>query len=704
MTALHPAATPPDDPRRVLWAWCLLLPLPAMAWAMSSHGMFADFRENYLWTFLGWFLGLALATVGAWLATGRRWNRSLFPTVAALFPLAAFAYYAGSALAFSAITMALGAVAIGISPDASRDGVASPPTLIGLALMSAVVGWLLPFPMHDARLYLALFGVIALVRRKAITRHALATAGAWQSLAGAHPFWTTFACAAAALASLGLWLPSLNYDDNASHLILADQLLAGGYYRLDVSSQIWAVAPWANNVLHGVAALLAGQEARAAVNILWLLLGLSGAFRLARSLGATRVAALAAAAVFASHPLTTYFGSTMQVDGIVAAVLMHFAAEMVSAKGRIPAPIQAGALLGLLAGLKTSNVLYVLLPFAWLCWNAHRHGEWKRLGKMVLMAAAIGGPSYFYALTITGNPVFPLFNAIFQSPYMPLENFHDSRWDTGVDWRSLWDLTFSTTRFAESYPGAAGIALLSLLPALSLEMFRNRPSRWVGAWLLVSGALMFVQIQYLRYVFPAIAVLCTVGVVGLSRFVPPKAFAAAIVALTLANFWLMPTTSWIAKTNPWAALLKQGNAADRGIQQSIIPERALLARLQVISPQACVLMADQPFVAGAGGRVNAMGWYDPRLSQSRAWAEADATGARWQKVLSAVGASHVVIASKKGTPLMNALNAVGYVRVDGEGEAELWASALPAKRRCDGRFQRSRDQAHRIVHPGDQHP
>ena len=43
------------------------------------------------------------------------------------------------------------------------------------------------------------------------------------------------------------------------------------------------VAPWANNVLHAVAALFAGRESRAAAASLWLLLGIASAWRLARA-------------------------------------------------------------------------------------------------------------------------------------------------------------------------------------------------------------------------------------------------------------------------------------------------------------------------------------------------------------------------------------------------------------------------------------
>lgn len=685
--------------------WLLLLPAPVIAFAMWQYGLLDNVRADYLQMLFTGFLCMALAAGAAWGFTAKRWGNAVAPTTAAMLVAAAFIYYAGAAATLSALLLMLAAVGVGSYIDAARPVSPWVRLLVGLAIIAAAVGWLLPFQVHDTRIYLLLIGVVGLSRRAAIARDLGTITAAWRELAVAHPVWLTLAVAATGIATLGLWLPSLNYDDNAAHLILADQLLTDGYYRMDVSSQVWAVAPWANNVLHGVAALLAGQEARASVNLLWLLIGVSGAYRLALAVGAPYRVALATAAVYASHPLTAHFSSSMQVDAVVAATVLHFAVDMLKGKGRIDTPWSTGALLGLLAGLKTSNVVYVFLPLIWIVWNGLKNREFSRLFAMAATAALVGGSSYTYAAAVTGNPIFPLFNAIFQSPFMPLDNFHDGRWSSGLDWRSLWDVTFETGRFGEVYPGAAGIALLAVFSGLCAELVRPRAGRWVAVWLLVAGALMFWQIQYLRYVFPAIAVLTTLGLVGLSRYVDKRAFSLAVVLIIAANAMLMPTTSWIARENPWGKLVKDGVSAKAGIERSFIPERALLERLRVNSPTACVLMSDpqSPFVGGFGGRANAMAWYDPRLSEARSWAEADASGDRWRQLLQSIGASHVVLRSQVNTALTKGLGAIGYTRVDSEGSVEVWANVIPQMRKCNPQFQQQRNQAHRMFLLGGRH-
>ena len=103
----------------------------------------------------------------------------------------------------------------------------------------------------------------------------------WKRLQGESPAWLVMAVATAFIAGLGLWLPSMNYDDNAAHLILPYQLLEDGYYHLDVSTQAWAV-PIGRTTLNGIAALLAGPRGSSSSQFPWLLIGLNGAWRRAR--------------------------------------------------------------------------------------------------------------------------------------------------------------------------------------------------------------------------------------------------------------------------------------------------------------------------------------------------------------------------------------------------------------------------------------
>ncbi len=318
---------------------------------------------------------------------------------------------------------------------------------------------------------------------------------------------------------------------------------------------------------------------------------------------------------------------------------------------------------------------------------------------MLVTLLLVGGSSYAYALLVTGNPLFPFYNAVFQSPYYPLENFRDLKWMAGMSWRSLWDLSFQTERFGQFYPGAAGLALLALLPALLIDAVRRHVPRGLLLWALATGWLVFFYMQYLRYVFPALSVAAVLGVVALARLADRRAFAIAVVLVALANAALMPTTSWIARDNHWAQLLREGPGARDEIVRKVMPERALLERVMAANPDACVLMADpkKPFVgAGHGHAVSMHRRYDPELWQARNQADADPTGQRWVALLARIGPSHVILDSAQAPLLVQSLQVQEYRLMDHEGSQQTWAAGQSRASGCGSKFRFARNQAARL--------
>lgn len=667
----------------------------ALAW---HNGLYAGIAQSFL-------LRNALIAVfaaAAWWVAGRYAGKPFgAATLCVVASVAGFALYVGPATLLALLLLA--GTALAVVPARWTDG--APVALIllaGLAILAAAVGWLLPFPVHVRWLYLTLASALCLWRRAWIGRCLRRACNRWRALERRSPGWLLLATAVAGIAAMGLWLPSLNYDDNAAHLILPAQLRADGYYHLDVSTQAWAVAPWTNNVLNAIAALLAGGDARAALDALWLLLGLNGAWRLAKALGAHAPAALAAVAMYAGLPMTAYFTTTLQVDGASAAVLLHFAALLVSCGQRLPPALPVGVVLGLLAGLKASNAVFVLPALAWLGWLALRERRWRWIAAVVGVAVVLSGASYAYATLVTGNPLFPLFNGWFQSPLFPAIDLEDRRWmKAGVSWRSLWELTFDTARFGEHDPGAFGIALLALLPALLVEAVHRPRTRLVALWFALAGLLMFVQIQYARYLFPAVAPLVVVATVAFARQLRGGAGAALLSLLVAANLLLLPTTSWQFKGDPWQRLLRQGRAGVAAIERDTLPQKVLLRRVLERTPDACLLMGDPaaPLGAIAGGRALVLKpRYDLRMTKASVWANADASGERWRRVLSASGVSHVMTGGEPNAPLLAALAAQGFQPIDRLDAAQVWASADPGKRRCTGRVLAARDEARLHLH------
>ena len=662
-----------------------LLPLAIVLCAAWRYDLAANIHADYRRLVAAVFVVFAGLAGCAWLAARSGWRHAaMLPLLAACVPLAGVVVFAGWAQVGAAVLLAAAALAVASCfGDARRSGIAIA-AMVGMACIAAVVGWSLPLPIHRRGVYLAVALLLVVVRWRALREMSRTAAANLCGIAAAHPAWSILLAGAAAIASLGLWLPSLNYDDNAVHLVLQSQLLADGYYHLDVQSQSWAVAPWANNVLHAVAALFAGRESRAAAASLWLLLGIAGAWRLARALDASPATALAAAAVFAAQPLAGYFTTSMQVDGANAAILLHLAAIAATPAAARPGPFVLGILAGLLLALKTSNLLYLLPLLAWLCASMPAGARMRWLGRMGLGLLPVAASSYAYAWWITGNPLFPFYNAVFKSPYYPAENFRDLKWMAGVSWRSLWDLAFRTDAYGQFFPGAAGLSVLATLPALAIDAIRRPAPRWLALWAIAAGGALFWHMQYLRYLFPALAVLAVLGSVALARLLDRRLFAAAVVLLVGIDALLMPTTSWYLRDNDWPLQLREGAAARARIVRTMLPERALLERVMARDPDACVLMSDPkaPFVgAGHGHAISLHRRYDPELWRARNEAEADASGGKWRALLSRIGATHVLVDPAEEPLLAGVLAADGYAMQVRDGALEAWAS--PAGSTCN---------------------
>ena len=667
------------------WRWLVLLPLVVVVVACVRYGLVADIDVGFRWMLAGLLLFDAVLVAIAVQLSRRGSPRAWWPVgVAALPALAGVVVYAGVGTVLAGVLLALAALGLGTR---IADGVRSPAIslLVGLAILAALVGWLLPFPIHRRWVYLLLAALVIAWRARTLATMLRDGTTSLREGASRHPAWAILAIAATTVASLGLWLPSLNYDDNAVHLILQAQLRADGYYHLDVQSQSWAVAPWANNVLHAVAAMLAGHDARAAVGALWLLLGIDGARRLASALGATPRVALAAAAVFAAQPFAGYFTTTMQVDGASAAILLQLAAIAAVPVMQRPGPLAIGAIGGLLLALKTVNLLFASPLLVWLAWSSAPGMRLQWTLRMLAILLPVAASSYCYAVLVTGNPLFPFFNAVFRSPYYPLENLRDLKWMAGVTWRAPWDLVFRSETFGQYYPGAAGITVLATLPVVLAAAVRKPAIRWLAAWAIVFAALLFLQMQYLRYLFPACAVLAVLGVVALSRVLAWRGFVAAVLVLVAVDVALMPTTSSIVRANPWAGLLRHGPAARGDLVAEVMPERALLERIVARDPGACVLMTDprRPFVgAGRGHAVSLHRRYDPELWRARNAAEADPTGVAWRKLLGRIGASHLIVDPMATPQLLRVLPDAGYHVVASQARWQAWVVNAEAREPC----------------------
>jgi hypothetical protein len=248
-------------PALLLWAGMAACAIGLVVHQMWEALPFPRFFEHVL-------LAL-LALAAAWpLQRWLGWQRATALVVVWLLALAVFA----GPLPVLAVAV-LAAAAAGFGSLVMRGPIALP---LGLAIIAGTLGWLLPLQAHYRAVYLACcIGVIAW-RRAAIAEAACIAWHQFEESARAAPRASTAALLLLGLASTGAWLPTMQYDDVVYHLSLPWQLQDTARYAMDPSLQVWALAPWGGDVLQGVAQVLAGTEARGALNALWLCIAACG--------------------------------------------------------------------------------------------------------------------------------------------------------------------------------------------------------------------------------------------------------------------------------------------------------------------------------------------------------------------------------------------------------------------------------------------
>jgi hypothetical protein len=549
--------------------------------------------------------------------------------------------------------------------------------LLGLILLGGVAGWLLQLPIHHFAVWAGLCAGVLVLRRRVVFE-AVRTLGSGLRGAVDEAPWPAFvAITLIGLASTAAWLPTMQFDDLAYHLSLPAQLLAHAEYRPDPANQVWSLAPWLGDTLQGAAAVLAGSEARGAVNALWLVLGMGAAWSFASQIGARPQVRWWSLAVLASAPPWVWMGASMQTELPATAVLMALAAVLV--RGGPDWVRNASILFAGLAALKIVHAVAALPLLLWALWTLRADLRWRHLPLALLIGVVLGASSYAQSWWLTGNPVLPLANQFFASPFHPVEPLVDARWHAGFGPLLLWQASFETTRFVESYPGGLGFTTLALAGALLLAVIRPE-RRGLALALLALVLVPLLPMQYLRYTWPGLLLLGVFLVVVAARELSTRTLGLSMLALCLLNLGFQASAGWTHNSVALKRLIR-----DRGEVGEVLvrfaPERVLLKSLPADDPRPVLATSpDRPFVAELGERGRRVMQHAPRLAAARVEAEADPSGSGWLRVFELSGAGWLlVIPQQASEPLRAGLERSGAVRSESAGDVELWRLPMHAE-------------------------
>jgi hypothetical protein len=328
-----------------------------------------------------------------------------------------------------------------------------------------------------------------------------------------------------------------------------------------------------------------------------------------------------AGAALALTPLLFWEETTAYEDAILALGGAGMAVAVLSAlEGTEDPPVAVGFVLGALAGVCVDLKLH-LAPLAaglLLGWLVMRRGSWRASAAALLAAVAVASPPMIIRWIDLNNPVMPLYNNVFKSPYWfptaapfgrapgqaggtsgspgTLESLWDSLVSEPLD--TLWDSLMHTGRWGLPV-GVIGLLGLAVAAALLVGWRRGSGGRgvlalWLG--LLVAVASWYWKFGELRYLLPmgAVAVLIlvlstgtrppgrrlqTAGLVGL------LATAVLLWPATIAQFWNLP-----GRGIPWRAAF--GRIGDFDYERQATSDRELVAAFDRIAPPGALAAAD----------------------------------------------------------------------------------------------------------------
>jgi 4-amino-4-deoxy-L-arabinose transferase-like glycosyltransferase len=493
-------------------------------------------------------------------------------------------------------------------PQGAMDSMAvARSAFTGLAIYVTFLALTAPFRIH----YVAVWGLLLAVPL-VLNRGYLKQLAGFAARAFA-PVPAATRAAALTMVVLGIGLlahlvlipkPEASADGLAMHLALPVRLAANHFFAYDPGAFLWSLMPMAGTFSFAIAYMLGGEAAARLLDFALLGLIVLLQVRILRRWAPDWVAWLVAG-VFVSTPLVQFVTTSLMIENAQTGFLLAaFACVLNARKNR--ARIEAGEdeeaggarsmealLAGLLAGAALASKfgsLAIAVPLVVMAAIAVP----RRALAVAALFLAFGLPPYVNAWARTGNPLFPFLGNVFPSQYSNASWYvKDLRWTETLSWRTLYDLTFHSSRFYENQDGGFGFQSLMLLPlALAIPYRRWPQAARAPFWLAVAAALAALwSVPHLRYLYPPLAfsalALAIPLVLGAPRFRQAAVACAGLVWIL--NLLFLPSSNSYHRDfllNPFRA------DAARVYQRDMAPLDPLANYVNLVQPGAAVATLD----------------------------------------------------------------------------------------------------------------
>lgn len=422
---------------------------------------------------------------------------------------------------------------------------------------------------------------------------------------------------------LAVLKPEVSADGLAMHLAVPAWVARHGYWNFDVTRFTWGVMPMGGEWCYTAGYLLGGEYAARLINFAMLLAGVAVLFELLRRYLPRRDAFLCVA-LFASTPLVQLVTGSLFVENVwMALLLAAFACTLRFRETWQASHLYLAALLaGAALATKLLAAVYILLVAIFLLhdlWVGIRSGKITRPARLLLVAVAclvvIGAQPYATAFIKSGNPVFPLLNAIFHSPYFDQTGeSSDMRFREPLQWNTLYQLTFQTSKYLEGQAGAFGFQWLVFLPLAIMMLGARWPyAGWVAlATSFVYTVTVFQGQANIRYLYPVMPLLSLAVGLVFARVQPGgpplyRLLSFTAIVVVLLNIGFLPASGWYHKD---LALWPLTGPARAAYIEGIAPVRTLVQFLNTHFPGQPVAFIETSDIAELDAESYVASWHD----------------------------------------------------------------------------------------------
>ena len=549
----------------------------------------------------------AVSAVAIWLIP--RWYLLLVAVLTFLYTGMAVGFVAPAAIVYLAASFwAVGAIWFRNQPQFLQRN-PQLPVFIGLASWTFFVMATARWPIHYRWIYwlLPALPIVYAMRRRLWPEFQMEYARTRRDL---------IPLAVALFPLLCAWLatlmPEVSSDGLSMHMVIPARMAAAHHWAFQVQEFIWAVMPMGGDWAYTLAWMLGGEPAARLLNLAILALI---SWTLYERIHARVPGWMCAALVggFLSTPLTQQVTGSMFVENFVAAMLFGSILLLrVHLKERKDIFFLACTFLaGMAAASKLGAWAYIAPLFVFVIFLVKP----RHLVRAAPVMVVVGGFPYWEAWLRTQDPVFPMFNAWFRSPfYHQAANFTNSRYLTRLSTTTWYDITFHSRRFVEGLDGSMGVFFFILVP-LCLVGWRQRWPRTGKILMGVSLAgciLTYLGQSYLRYLYPALPMFTLLAGIAIASFRLHTQWTArtiaGVAALTLLiNLYLLPAAGYYHRNFALNQVLDQASV-DRYLLESA-PERKLVNWLNANDPQARVAWLEGDAVADFQGHALTNTWH-----------------------------------------------------------------------------------------------